>query len=97
MAMHDHGRLSPLGKVPQMPGMLAFFENAVFNDRAPVIGIKDHERIADRAIGQVDEALGSRSPVVPASDDYRVDGLALVVAAMGMLRVVGVSIAVIGG
>src|SRR5579884_2763187 len=34
MDMHDHGRLGPLGKVPQMPGMLAFFENAVLNDRA---------------------------------------------------------------
>src|SRR2546426_2179425 len=39
MAMHNDSSLASFGKAPQMPGMLAFFENPVFNDRAPVIGI----------------------------------------------------------
>jgi hypothetical protein len=41
-----------------MPGILAFLEDAILNDGASVVAVKDHKRIADRLIGQVDRALG---------------------------------------
>ena len=51
VAMHHHCRFGALGEVQQMPGMLAFFEDAIFNHTAPIIGVKDHERIVDLSIG----------------------------------------------
>jgi hypothetical protein len=80
-----------------MPGMLAFFENAVLNDRAPVIGIKDHERIGNLAIGQIDGASASRRAIVLASDNDGVDRLTLVVVTMGLLCLLWLPIAIIEG
>src|SRR6266436_8686228 len=51
VAMHDHRRFGALGKLQQMPGMLALLENPILNHTAPIIGIEDHEGIAHLAIG----------------------------------------------
>ena len=51
VAMHDHRRLGSFGKGQEVPGMLAFFENAIFNHTAPVIGVKYRERITYLSIG----------------------------------------------
>ena len=87
VTMHHHRSLDFLGELPQMPGMLALFEDAVLNHGAPVVGIKDDKGIADRAIGQVDRAIGGRHPIIEASYDDGVAGLAFVVAPMSVTLV----------
>src|SRR5712691_10178075 len=56
IAMHHHGRLGLLGKVTQVPGMFAFFEDAVLNHRAPIIIIKDHKRVGYWHIGEIERS-----------------------------------------
>src|SRR6266581_4225876 len=79
-----------------MPGILAFLEDAILNDTAPVVAVKDHKRIADRAIGQVDRAVSGWHAIVPAAYHDRVNGLALIVAPMGVLRLLWLPITIIG-
>src|SRR5713101_8878200 len=78
-----------------MPGILPLLENAVLDHRAPIVGVKDHERVTDWAIGQVDGARAGWHPIVPAAYDDRVDGLSLVVASMRVLCLLWFPIAVI--
>ncbi len=87
MDMHDHGGLGSLGKAAQVPGILAFLENAILNHRAAVIAIKDDKRVADGAIGQVDRPVRGGHAIIEASHDHSVDGLALVIAPMGVTLV----------
>ena len=53
-----------------MPGMLAFFENAILNDATPVIGIKNEKGIAYVSIGQIDRASGGRLAIFPLAYDH---------------------------
>jgi hypothetical protein len=83
MAMDQNGRLCAPGKAQEMPGMLAFFEDPVFNDAAAVIGIEDAKRITHVSIGQVHGSPTFGDAIVPPPDDDGIDGLANKVASMG--------------
>src|SRR5260370_17039777 len=63
--MHDHGALSSLGKAAQVPGILAFLENAILDHRAAIRAIKNHKRVADSAIGQEDRPALGWHPILP--------------------------------
>jgi hypothetical protein len=52
MAMHNHGGFVPLGKLQQMPGIFALFEDAILNHRTPVIIVKDEKGVIDIPIGE---------------------------------------------
>src|SRR5258708_16983854 len=97
MAMHHDRRRRSLGKVQEMPGMLALFEEAILNHTAPIIGIKDPKRIADRGIGQIDRASTFGHPIVPTAYDHRIDRLPLIVASPSVLGLFGCPIAIIAG
>ena len=95
--MDHHRGLGALGKAQEMPGMLAFFEEAILNHTAPVVGVKDRERVADRGIGQIDRASAFGHPIVPPAHHHRIDRLALLVASLRVLSLFGCSIAIIAG
>jgi len=90
--MHHHRGLCALGKAQEVPGMLALFEDPILNHTAPVVGIKDRERVVDRSIGQIDRASAFGHPIVPAAHHHRIDRLALIVASMRVLGLSGCSI-----
>ena len=97
MAMHHHRRLGALGKAQEMPGMLAFFEEAILNHTAPVVGVKDRERVADRGIGQIDRASAFGHMIVPAAHQHRINRLAHIVASPSVLCLFDCSIAIVAG
>jgi len=96
IAMHDDSRFRSLGELAQVPGMLALLEDAILNHRAPIIGIKDHKGIGHRPIRQVDGAIGGGQPIVPTVYHDCIDGLPLIIAPMRKLRLLRITIVIIG-
>src|SRR6266568_7195690 len=96
VTMHDDSRFGFLGKVAQVPGMLALLETAILTHAAPVVAIKDETGIAEQAIGQVDGPLAGRDAIIPAAHDHGIDGLPFVIAPMRVLRLLGRPIHIIG-
>ena len=80
-----------------MPGMLAFFENAILNDAAPVIGIENGKWIVHICIGQIDGAFDFGLTIFPLAHDHGIDGLTNLIASMCVLGVFVVPIAIITG
>src|SRR5260370_1839250 len=71
--MHDHRSLRSFRETQEMPGVLALFENAIFNYTAPIIRVKYGERIAHFAIGQIHLSPAFGYTILPAPDDDNMD------------------------
>ncbi len=97
VAMHDHGGLAAFGKLQQMPGIRAFFENAILNDATPVVGIEHLERIAYARIGYIDCASGFGQPILPCAHHHGIDGLTDVISAVGILRLSRIALLIVAG
>ena len=78
-----------------MPGIFALFKDAIFDHTAPIIGIKDHEGIADGAIGQIDGSSRFRDTILPLAHHDGIDRLTYIVTPMGQVCLGRLSIAVI--
>jgi hypothetical protein len=86
-------RLGLVGRNNRRPDLP---QDAVLNHRTPIIGIKHHKRVADRAIGQIHGPVSCWHPDIPPTHDRCVDGLPLIVAPMGILGLLRFAIAIVG-
>src|SRR5215218_7494415 len=82
----------------QLPRLFRFLETTGFNEAAVIIVGKGPQRFLDRGVGQ-EHGVAAWTIVLPLplTDDHRMDGVGLEVAAIVMAPVLRGAILVIGG